>query len=452
MPDKKNGDKELNIFVLNKIYPNAESVFAFRPKTLEQIKENCLVVLDTNVLLIPFDTGKESLQQIKATYERLTQTKRLFIPGRVAREFAKNRSEKLKTIYQQISRKRNLSINRQAYPLLESSTEYQKLIEIEKEIDGNLSNYRKQVASLLSQIKDWYWDDPVSSLYRELFSSDVVIDIDYDEQKLKLDLEYRQLHNIPPGFQDSTKEDRGIGDLLIWHTILELGRNRMQDIIFVTNDSKNDWWYQSEGQSLYPRFELIDEYRQNSTDKTIHIINFSTFLQLFGASIEVINEVRQEEVLSSIQVSGGVSSRQFQSGTLISLYSQAEAAVGEWIRGIYTDCVIDFHRKHFPDFIVQTSKPLKIGFEVKMCSNTNNISHLIKLVISKSQELLFQGTINALVLVLVLREEDINDDLELRLGILNSKFYEEIISIVLGNISSEGKFIQRLFFNQNKII
>ncbi len=30
MADKKNGDKEQNIFVLNKIYPNAESVFAFR--------------------------------------------------------------------------------------------------------------------------------------------------------------------------------------------------------------------------------------------------------------------------------------------------------------------------------------------------------------------------------------------------------------------------------------
>ena len=225
----------------------------------------------------------------------------------------------------------------------------------------------------------------------------------------------------------------------------------MQDIIFVTNDSKNDWWYQSESQALYPRFELIDEYRQNSTDKTIHIINFSTFLQLFGASLEVVDEVRQEEVLSSIQISGGVSSHQFQSGTL-SLYSQAEAAVGEWIRGIYTDCVIDFHRKHFPDFIVQTPKPLKIGFEVKICSNTKNISDLIKLVISKSQELLLQGTINALVLVLVLREEDINDDLELRLGILNSKFYRETISILLGNISSEGKFIQRLYFDQNKIL
>ena len=184
------------MFVLNKIYPNAESVFSFRPKTLEQIKENCLVVLDTNVLLIPFDTGKESLQQIKSTYERLTQAKRLVIPGRVAREFAKNRSEKLKTIYQQISRKRNLSINRQAYPLLESSTEYQKLIDIEKEIDSKLSDYRKQVASLLSKINDWYWDDPVSSLYRELFSSDVVIDIDYDEQKLILDLEYRQLNPV----------------------------------------------------------------------------------------------------------------------------------------------------------------------------------------------------------------------------------------------------------------
>lgn len=448
MADKKNGDKEQNIFVLNKIYPNAESVFAFRPKTLEQIKENCLVVLDTNVLLIPFDTGKESLQQIKSTYKRLTQAKRLVIPGRVAREFAKNRSEKLKTIHQQISLKSNLAINRPAYPLLESSTEYLKLIEMEKEIDNKISDYRKQVKLLLSKIKDWYWDDPVSSLYREIFSSDVVIDIDHNEQELISDLEYRQLHSIPPGFQDSAKEDRGIGDLLIWHTILELGRNRKQDIIFVSNDSKNDWWYQSEKQALYPRFELIDEYRQNSDEKTIRIINFSTFLQLFDASPEVVEEVRQEEVLSSIQISGGLSSH-VESDISI-LYSQAEVAVGEWIRGIYTDCII-FPSKRFPDFIVQTPKLLKIGFEVKICSNRNSISHVIKIVSLQSQQLLAQGTINELTLVLISTEEDI-DYIESRLDFLNLLLlYRETISIVLGNISPEGKFLPRLSFGQNKI-
>jgi uncharacterized protein YfkK (UPF0435 family) len=120
MSQKKADDKELNIFILNSLYPEADAIFSFKPQPLEDIKDKCLVVLDTNVLLVPFDTGKDSLQQIKATYERLIKTEQLVVPGRVAREFAKNRSEKLKTIYQQISRKRNLSINRQAYPLLES--------------------------------------------------------------------------------------------------------------------------------------------------------------------------------------------------------------------------------------------------------------------------------------------------------------------------------------------
>jgi hypothetical protein len=319
---------------------------------------------------------------------------------------------------------------------------------MEKEIDNKISDYRKQVKLLLSKIKDWYWDDPVSSLYREIFSSDVVIDIDHNEQELISDLEYRQLHSIPPGFQDSAKEDRGIGDLLIWHTILELGRNRKQDIIFVSNDSKNDWWYQSEKQALYPRFELIDEYRQNSDEKTIRIINFSTFLQLFDASPEVVEEVRQEEVLSSIQISGGLSSH-VESDISI-LYSQAEVAVGEWIRGIYTDCII-FPSKRFPDFIVQTPMLLKIGFEVKVCTSRNSISHVIKVVTRQSQELLAQGTINELTLVLISTEEDI-DYMKSRLDILKFRLlYSKTISIVLGNISPEGKFMPRLSFGQNKI-
>jgi PIN like domain len=440
MSQKKADDKELNIFILNSLYPEAEAIFSFKPQPLEDIKDECLIVLDTNVLLVPFDTGKESLQQIKATYERLIKTEQLVVPGRVAREFAKNRSEKLKTIYQQISRKQNLSINRQVYPLLESSIEYQKLTDMEKEIDGKLSDYRKQVASLLSKISSWYWDDPVSSLYRELFSQNVVFDIDCDEKEIQSDLEYRQLHSIPPGFQDSGKEDKGIGDLLIWHTILELGKVRNKDTIFVTNDSKNDWWYQSEKQALYPRFELVEEYRRNSDGRTIHIINFSEFLRLFGASPEVVEEVRQEEILSGIHESEILNKS-------VDFGLQAKSAVGEWIRANYPDSKIIGNGGDFPDFIVQNMEFKKLGFDVKAYRKPFNIADRVREMMYWTQEALSRGFLDELVFVFVVSDENEENIERLAFNFGKLKIGKAKISIVLGTLSFEGKFVQRFYFD-----
>jgi hypothetical protein len=94
---------------------------------------------------------------------------------------------------------------------------------------------------------------------------------------------------------------------------------------------------------------------------------------------------------------------------------------------------------------------LKIGFEVKVCTSRNSISHVIKVVTRQSQELLAQGTINELTLVLISTEEDI-DYMKSRLDILKFRLlYSKTISIVLGNISPEGKFMPRLSFGQNKI-
>ena len=85
-------DSEFDIFVMNFVYPDATELFTFRLKPIEEIEGDCIFVLDTNALLVPYATSQESLDVIKPTYERLIGENRLFIPGQVAREFVKNRS------------------------------------------------------------------------------------------------------------------------------------------------------------------------------------------------------------------------------------------------------------------------------------------------------------------------------------------------------------------------
>jgi rRNA-processing protein FCF1 len=294
----KQGD--FDIFIAQSIYPEATSIFTSQLKSLEEIKDDCYIVLDTNVLLILYTTGEEDLlDQCRKTYTPLVAAKRLIVPGQVAREFAKLRPEKLGELYQQISLKKQFKqLQKGKYPLLSSLDEYKEVVRLEGEIDKKVREYQKAVDKVLAHIKGWEWNDPVSLLYREIFSEDAIVDIPINEEEVKQDLQRRQQHHIPPGYKDSGKDDAGVGDLLIWYTILEIGKTRKKSVIFVSGEEKADWYTKSEGQPLYPRYELVDEFRRRSGGQTFQIVKFSRFLELYGASKQVVEELRKEESLS----------------------------------------------------------------------------------------------------------------------------------------------------------
>jgi predicted nucleic acid-binding protein len=358
--DDKNRERQSNPLILESVYPDAAAIFSFQPEPITAVIADCLVVLDTNVLLVPYNTGKESLEHIRKIYSALAKQSRLIIPAQVAREFAQNRSEKIGTVFQQVSLKRNTSIKQQAYPLLESVAEYQEVIRLEQQIDSQLNEYRKAVALLLDAISSWYWNDPVSTLYRELFGEGVVHEPTIKADDFLKDLETRQEHKIPPGYKDASKSDRGVGDLLIWRAILELGQTRQKHVVLVSGDEKADWWHRSENQALFPRFELIDEYRRASGGRSFYIISFAELLELFGASAEVVKEVRQEEALVGLEISTSEDMRPTNRAM------DAQRAVLRWltqsvpperiIRGLGTD---------FDFLVVDSSAPEAVAYKVR---------------------------------------------------------------------------------------
>lgn len=339
--------EDFDCFVNNCIYPNASEIFSINLKTTESIKDDCIFVIDTNALLLPFLTGSQSLNAIKKIYGTLKSKKQLIIPGQVAREFANNRPEKLKDIFQQLNRKQSSiqPLNIGAYPLLQDITDYQELLELETIINENIKQYRKLILALIDDVKCWQWDDPVSKMYREIFSSDVILDLPLEKEEVKKTLSYRYLHKIPPGYKDNGKEDDGIGDLLIWLTILEIAKQK-KDVIFVSSDEKTDWFHRVENSSLYPRFELVSEFSQASDGKSFHIIKFSSLLKLFDADEKVIKEVVTEEI------------------KLPNLYLTSydfQKAIYNWLRTKHNEVEVT---STFPDFIVNNGGTHYMAVEV----------------------------------------------------------------------------------------
>lgn len=390
------GDKDM--FIINKIFPNAKDIFTVSGRPTSEIKNDCLFVFDTNSLILPYTTSSESLDEIKKVYTKIIKEKRLFIPGQVAREFARIRPEKIKEVFQQLTKSRNsipvLGIGK--YPLLDGIKEYDELFAKEKEINSLVKDYAKQLGKVIEHVKEWSWNDPVSQLYKSLFNDEVIYDIELDEEKIKEQLDYRYENKIPPGYEDKNKEDGGIGDLLIWFTILELAERHKKDIVFVSGDEKKDWFYQVDKQSLYPKFELITEFRSKAPDKSFSIIKLSELLILFDANKSVVDEVKHEEDEQLIHDI-------MKNNTFTSQYQEAESLVYKWISKNMGLGTLSHNSPGFPDFTHINADNTKTAIEMVYAREVTDFSEKFKRVLNSGVSMAISEGFRKFIIVLVIK-------------------------------------------------
>ena len=321
-------NEEPDVFAANKCYPEAKDLFFSGYQSLADVRDSCLVVLDTNALLVPYGISKNGLAEIESTYQPLAATNRLVVPGQVAREFAKNRPFKIGDIFQAISRKQNIASPKKGrYPMLDELPTYERVRELESQIGTLIAEYRDEIGKLLDHIKTWNWDDPVSNLYSKLFPASVVDPV-LKEGEIRERLSYLKNNKLPPGYKDAGKLDDGVGDLLVWKAAVQVAEERKLPVVLVSGDSKSDWFYRSEGQPLFPRYELVDEIRRVTDGKSFHIVSFAKFLELFGATAAAVEEARTEEVRIDLSTMSSY-------GRNSILASMAEQAVANWINTKY---------------------------------------------------------------------------------------------------------------------
>lgn len=414
------GDKDM--FIINKIFPNAKDIFAVSGRPISEIKNDCFFVFDTNSLILPYTTSSESLDEIKKVYTKIIEEKRLFIPGQVAREFARIRPEKIKEVFQLLTKSRNSipSLGIGKYPLLNGIKEYDELFAKESEINSLVKDYAKQLGKVIEHVKEWSWNDPVSQLYKSLFSDEVIYDIALDEEKIKEQLDYRYENKIPPGYEDKNKVDGGIGDLLIWFTILELAEKYKKDIIFISGDEKKDWFYQVDKQSLYPKFELTAEFRGKAPGKTFNIIKLSELLELYGVDEKVVKELEQQEVVKDFKENKTV-------------YD----AIQDWILSYYNR-VYSVKSPSHPDFITTDENDNKICFEIIEFFNSDDFRVKLESRIDRIEN--FRRKYDKVIIVLVYSNKDMIGQANKNSILCRTIFPDSNIEVLTGYINVNNKF------------
>lgn len=292
------GDEATPMWALEDLYPELDDLLG--PSVVNAASSpDVLIVLDTNVLLFPFKVGGRDFSEIKAALTKLADEGRLRVPARVVREYLNNRDTHLGNLLKAVQDKAStLPSSGSTLPhFFKDMDGASAAFDADHNLHKASREYAKALRPLIDRMKAWRGDDPVTMAYKKIFGPDVVVDHKFEKIKVAQQWETRLENKTPPGYKDSNKPDKGIGDFLIWLTILEIGRTSEKDIIFVTGDEKADWRVRSDNSGVYPRPELIDEYRRYTKGKNIRLIKLADLLEEVGAPEGVVEDVREAETL-----------------------------------------------------------------------------------------------------------------------------------------------------------
>lgn len=223
--------------------------------------ENCLFVMDTNILLnfnrYTNSTNKDFLTVLEKISERL------WVPHQVLLEYqynVTNVQNDLKNSYGKISgivkklfnpaleeTKKEFKQYRN-HPFIKVSAFLENAQKLIEDFKQDLEETEKSHESEIIQRKETV--ENIHKLFKNVGEG-------FTEQELKAILQsgqerYKILR--PPGFEDRLKKDNEwkqysnlivpdrFGDFVIWKQILKYAKTNKKPIIFVTDDEKEDWW------------------------------------------------------------------------------------------------------------------------------------------------------------------------------------------------------------------
>ncbi|MGP3788474.1 PIN-like domain-containing protein [Paenibacillus sp. 1A_MP2] len=289
-----------------------------------------MVVLDTNVLLRLYhlnpEATKESLEILRS------MRKRIWLPHQVVREYHENHQKEHKknfnkyttfinSIRQSISKNKNslegefLKHQEYKYPLLEELRG--QINQSMSDIHASLKNYENSIEYDIEANKQMLHVDDVKNFVTGIMKDGATGDSYTLSEMISLfqEGEVRYKHLIPPGYKDIKKDEedgtkqRKFGDLILWKQTLDQASKEGKDLIFVTNDTKEDWWEIDEkNKPIQARYELSKEFKEIVGKSLIMVrgVNFISYVSdlnhiktrlalLDLASIDLCHEIFTKE-------------------------------------------------------------------------------------------------------------------------------------------------------------
>lgn len=259
--------------------------YNYTEEEFRQLWEKGLIVFDTNVLLDLYRLPPDTVEYLFKIMEKIKN--QLWLPYHVAFEFhnnfyniiAKQAFEYKEAIVDIDNLKKKF--DSQNHPFL-PKTLNKKADDLFKQLKSALRKKEKGINELLRNNE---YKDRIAAFFQdkigECFSQEMLKNI-YSEGS------ERYNKRIPPGYKDKPEKKGNdvYGDLVIWKELLNKAKQSDKDIIFITRDSKEDWFLVINGATLGPRPELITEFKKES-GKNFYIYNTIRFIEYCQKYFEI---------------------------------------------------------------------------------------------------------------------------------------------------------------------
>lgn len=250
----------------------------YSDKEKKELWNTATFVFDTNVFLNLYRYSNKTRNDLINAFEKLSG--RIWMPYQVAYELCQERY----TVMGEANRRFEL-IDTEIDGFIDKLKNQLRIEKTDTDID-KLDKYLKKWIE--KKKEDNYiaftpTNDQVFLKLLELFDGKTGEPFS-DEEHRKIEEEGKERYKLktPPGYMDDKKENNNkYGDLFVWKELLAFSAERKVDIIFVTDDVKEDWWNKNSGKTIGPRVELRKEFYEKTNGKRFHMYNMTIFLSLF---------------------------------------------------------------------------------------------------------------------------------------------------------------------------
>jgi DNA-binding transcriptional MerR regulator len=277
------------------------------PAELDEIWKNGLIVPDANVLLNLYRYSSRTRDEWFEVFRKLED--RVWISNQAALEYQQNRLrviQKQEDYYSELeallAKMRNQLISKanelKRHPILEASV---ILSEVDKFSDGlqnHIANWRNQ-HTLTFGTMQLLLEDPIRERLTSQLGARVGPPFSQDQlSEIYAEGEERYEVEIPPGYADRTKPDsEKFGDLIFWLQTIEKAKESKLSVLVITDDQKDDWWWNFKGLTIGPRPELIEEMREKAGVQ-VHMYTSAQFLENARVYLE---QVVSDEAIGEVE-------------------------------------------------------------------------------------------------------------------------------------------------------
>lgn len=273
--------------------------------------KTALVAIDANVLLNLYRYNDDTTKDLIGVLQMIGD--RLWVPHQAIREFWRNRMSVLTsretaasqaiTAFAKQRRATEDAIRQWAKATAIDAALRDEWIEKAKNVYGELEDAVRLSAPAVPAVRGGARDEPVLVKLEALLAGKVGAEPDLDSWQDGIkEGNRRAVAKEPPGYLDAEKvasdlQEGAAGDYLVWSQIMSESARRGLDVLLITGDEKEDWWWRHRSDFLGPRTELVTELkkmcgRQLYLMRPVDVLRRASVLQIHVRSESVDDAAR----------------------------------------------------------------------------------------------------------------------------------------------------------------